>query len=349
MKTFYLFFKIYNSNSLLRIAEKYGLAYIGFQDEFAGKETNEIGFHLLKWLANAPPKERENVRLVSFYEREIYFWEITGNLLECSTTKEKRKVIEGLEKELSEKEKKCVNGPNTLRLLPVKACKKFKSDLLYASIDSLSVYSYLNMGTCRPFCRIGKSNHLYPGEFRKISVVFTYPSVKGKEELEETEHGVFCRLYFDSMLGINNDYKEMIKKLSEEEINQLVFATMNPAQYRALVFYILIDLGWTPPDVATGKALNVIDVRDKIIHCPETKFKALMEKLQELLHNPTDKLKHSIDETKAVSIQCKAYSDVSLGNEDYIVLKPDLRSSRGKKAFRRKKYPNSKRTLSKYR
>ena len=125
---------------------------------------------------------------------------------------------------------------------------KGDADLLSASLPGCSatsrvaVYSYLNMGTCRPFCRIGKSNHLYPGEFRKISVVFTYPSVKGKEELEETEHGVFCRLYFDSMLGINNDYKEMIKKLSEEEINQLVFATMNPAQYRALVFYILIDL-----------------------------------------------------------------------------------------------------------
>src|SRR5262249_45084308 len=127
---------------------------------------------------------------------------------------------------------------------------------LYASIDSLAVYQFLNRGTCRPIWRIEGPTE---AEMPPLIAGQAQHSVRGRDKQgEETKYAAFVRLYLNSALGgaLGGTQPSRFPLLAGQPTlasfwpsmtarnrQQLVLATANPILVETAALYFRLDLG----------------------------------------------------------------------------------------------------------
>lgn len=208
------------------------------------------------------------------------------------------------------------NHASGVKFLPVEILKVIPRDQLYMSIDSLSVYQYLNQGTCRPVNQLGATDR---DGFEDLGVLLTM------DKDSEQPFGAFVRLYFDALWGdIDAGFEEM---LNDEKIcRRLVLATLNPILFETLAFYLCLDLGLIP-EAANGKGLDVIDVRARFGQGREVN--SIIQKLKTLSVNVHQDLTSAVEKNRALSIQCKAYAGSNATGKDFLMFRRGTNKSAG--------------------
>jgi len=200
------------------------------------------------------------------------------------------------------------NHASGVKFLPVEILKVIPRDKLYMSIDSLSVYQYLNQGTCRPVNQLGATDR---DGFEDLGVLLAM--AKDSEQ----PFGAFVRLYFDALRGdIDARFEEI---LNDEKIcRRLVLATLNPILFETLAFYLCLDLGLMP-EAANGKGLDVIDVRGRVGQ--GKKVDSIFQNLETLGVSVHQDLISAVETNRALSIQCKAYSGNNKPGTDFLMFR----------------------------
>ncbi len=348
MNKYYFFAKVDNGNRLLSKAEEWGGFYIGFQDteivSFTSSKSHEIKLNYpdLEFLSLFSSNMfRNSVVVVTFSQEEIIFWNITGELKYLRDVKsvEERKKIKKYCEDLKIEESE--TDFDKWKFLPTKKICSMKRDFLFPPINSLAVYQYLNQGTFRPFFRLAEAkNKLIPLEImdeqfypnvEPIEILSKRKNGNTEEKLVETYYGKFIRIYFDSILEANGSYdfvvglKKKFKPLSTENKISLVFSIFNPAQFETLASLLLLDFGFTL-DIGKGNSLDVIDVRGTVIHRNADEQEEILTKfLQYFDKNKimefSDKFIAHVQETKSISIQCKA-EDTLISEDNFLVFQP---------------------------
>jgi hypothetical protein len=284
----YFFYKCGEANCWLPVAlEGHGL-YVGFDDSnpsiiIRGTEatfqarTGQDDDNIV-WLTH--PSNRPWFLLLTFSESQLIFWEVSGPL---QVHRPESKVFELAHthwKKFPTKRReayKHIFGPDAIdpvfKTLPAAKLAAAPRRGLYASIDSLAVYQFLNRGTCRPIWRIeGPTEAAMPLLIARQSQA----SVRGRDKQgEETKYAAFVRLYLNSalILALGQDMAARLPRLIRQpsltsfwpsmparDRQILVLATANPILVETAALYFCLDLGLIA-DIGSGKGIDVIDVR----------------------------------------------------------------------------------------
>ena len=291
----YFFFKCGKSNCWLPLAlEGYGL-YVGFgdnvprgpnADRWIGSREPEATFRALTakdddniaWLTH--PRNRPWFLVLTFSESDLIFWEISGQLQLHLPGSETFARAEELWRSFPAKSRetyKRVFGPSAnnpvFKTLPASKVAAVPRRKLYASIDSLAVYQFLNRGTCRPIWRIkGPTEAAMPDLIAEQS----QDSIRSRnEQAQETKYAAFVRLYLNSSLHhlLGRELPLSLPRLAgqptlasswssmrAQDRRLLVLATANPILVETAALYFCLDLGLIA-DIGSGKGIDVIDVR----------------------------------------------------------------------------------------
>jgi hypothetical protein len=198
------------------------------------------------------------------------------------------------------------------RTLPVELVDQVERHRLYTSIDSLSVYQYLNRGTCRPFWRIsGPTGANIPEEIQPSGPTATYLS---GGLAAETRFAAFARLYLNEILVRRVPQKvpanlPHLGALRNLDYRALALATFNPILVETAALALVADLGLTP-DIGVGKGMDVIDVRARAATPDGRLDPALAERALHRLRatgvNASPKLTGTLLDHGVLDIQCKA-------------------------------------------
>ena len=352
----YFFYKCGNSNCWLPLAiEGHGL-YVGFSDSLsptekapkkedrhpiAARKPEEQYQRLtgldddhIAWLSHQ--NNRQRFLLITFSQSDLIFWEVLGKV----------KVHRPGEQVFERAREMWRNDPEIRRheyynsvfqngavsaifkTLPSRKLAAVPRRELYASIDSLAVYQYLNRGTCRAIWRInGPTEGVMPEEIvqHRQEVI-----PHGSEAGEETKFATFVRLYLNAVLqrkllgdgspippGVNGETTLacVFAGLLPEARRMLVLSTLNPILVETAALYFCLDLGLVA-DIGTGKGIDVIDVRARA----ESKQAAnqAVKWLRDLTSEGIQ-VNESVSETlrtdRVLELQCKAAHDrVSRGD-----------------------------------
>lgn len=202
--------------------------------------------------------------------------------------------------------------PQPFRSLPVELFAEIPRHRLYTSIDSLSVYQYLNRGTCRPFWRIsGPTGAEIPGGIKESDLTDTYPS---GTLVKEERFAAFTRLYLNDVLfrRVPQEVPADIPRLGAIpglDYRDMALATFNPILVETAALALVADLGLTP-DIGVGKGMDVIDVRARAA-TPDGRLDielaaGALERLRAIGVRASDKLQRTLREDGVLDIQCKA-------------------------------------------
>jgi hypothetical protein len=159
------------------------------------------------------------------------------------------------------------------KTLPAKILASVPRRELYASIDSLAVYQFLNRGTCRPIWRIkGPTEAAMPEEIAR----HRQESVRGTRDAE-TKFGTFVRLYFTAALRhtlsqnrltvpprleSQTTLASVFPKLSAKDRQMLVLSTLNPILVETAALYFCLDLGVMPTLVQERGSTSSMSVHE---------------------------------------------------------------------------------------
>jgi hypothetical protein len=291
----YFFYKCGEANCWLPVAlEGHGL-YVGFSDNLAPASAGNPGIAArepeatfsaltgddddnIAWLTH--PSNRPWFLLMTFSESDLIFWEVSGKLQVHRPGSEAFVSADTLWRQFPAKRRKTykrIFGPDAkdplFKTLPAAKVAAVPRRTLYASIDSLAVYQFLNRGTCRPIWRIkGPTEAAMPPLIAKQSQA----SVRGRDKHgEETKYAAFVRLYLNSALdrALGQTLPSRLPRLAEQptlasywpsmtalDRQRLVLATANPILVETAALYFCLDLGLIA-DIGSGKGIDVIDVR----------------------------------------------------------------------------------------
>lgn len=290
----YFFYKCGEANCWLPLAlEGLGL-YVGFGD--TGKDAiatrqPELTFEArtknddnnIAWLTH--PSNRPWFLLMTFSESHLIFWEVTGIVqvfrpgsdIYARAKDLWRKFPVKIHREYKRVFDPVASDPDAIdpvfKTLPVVKVASVPRRELYASIDSLSVYQYLNRGTCRPIWRISGPTEV---EMPDNIAIQSQASIRGRVlQGEETKYATFVRMYLNSALhkALGHTLPSRLPNLAwqptlsslwllmpAQERQKLVLATANPILVETAALYFCLDLGLIA-DIGSGKGIDVIDVR----------------------------------------------------------------------------------------
>ncbi|XZE56702.1 hypothetical protein SH139x_002827 [Planctomycetaceae bacterium SH139] len=333
----YFFYKAGAANVWLSLAEEHGL-YVGFSDDerngdsdssktsiatrsprlkWEGKVTGRDDDHIA-WIMH--PDNAKDVILILFDKEDLYFFNPTPEGDGCRSG---LSIHRPNDPNGAYEKAKTINlklfsagGPiDIFKTLPVKLIAKVSRSKLHTSIDSLSVYQFLNRGTCRPIWRIvgptgpGLSEMMKPITLPRISE--NWPHHSG----EEKPFGALVRLYFNDLLSryASDDWRQKLqseprlsnftKDWSTNKKKNLVWLSMNPILVETAAFYFCLDLGLLP-DVGVGKGLDVVDIRARL---PDRVTpQQICDVLSKIPVQLSEGLRNRIYEERVLEIQCKA-------------------------------------------
>ena len=291
----YFFYKCGEANCWLPLArEGHGL-YVGFGDNLSPTPEHEYpiavrepeaAFRILTredddniaWLSHVD--NRQWLLLITFSPNDLIFWEVSDKLQVHRPRSEVFRRAQTMWEQFPGKKKKKYQRSfqqgavdPLFKTLPATKLAAVPRRMLYASIDSLAVYQFLNRGTCRPIWRIGGTKEAaIPEQIAK----YGQPSVRNKGDAE-TEFATFVRLYLNSVLrhALNGTLPPVRLRLksqttlasafpdrsaSHQEILALVLSTLNPILVETAALYFCLDLGLIA-DIGRGKGIDVIDIR----------------------------------------------------------------------------------------
>jgi hypothetical protein len=187
--------------------------------------------------------------------------------------------------------------------------KVIPRDTLYLSVDSLSVYRYLNQGTCRPINSIGITDR---DGYKDLADL-----LGDLVDKDETPYGAFMRLYLDGLCGkLDSAFCNILNDRTKAA--RLILATLNPILFETLAFYLCLDLGLIP-ETANGKGLDVIDVRAR--GKTEKSMESAIARLKQLEVKLHADLENSMKTNHSISIQCKAYSGDNAQGNDFLMFR----------------------------
>jgi len=336
---YYFLMKVGNSNCFLSKAESLGGFWVGFSNYDIPKFKNDTDcpidlrypdLHFLSLFSSK--KWRKNVRILTFSANKLIIWKIEDALTYLSEIKltkseilailsneENFKSVSPKTKDILLRDLNDLDKYSRLKILPVS--KEFETHRgnLFAPIDSLSVYQYLNQGTFRPIFRCGedmKFPNFFETEMEYLPPITIMKKIKNRTEshkLTETDFGKFIRIYLNDLIDLHNgninSHDSYFKKLSKDKIYSIIASVLNPAQVETLAYHLSLDLGLIP-DVGLGKGLDVADVKASCRHFPKEKsnkiISSAINKLESLEVAFSTDLKSIISNTKTIRIQCKA-------------------------------------------
>lgn len=336
--------KVGKSNCFLNLMDQLGGFLVGFNDVGDLKEDTLKNCDykekdlLMLYRCSSEKELREKTRIIIYDKEHCTVWKIKDKLKMIANKEHKElliKKIEKLKKLYSVKErenfKENING---IKILPVEEdLVEIKRSNLFAPIDSLSVYQYLNRGTFRPVFNVGHDREIElirNKEFYDELEVFEYKQNGEDKEIIETDFGKFIRIYFNEIFPYLKDQKipkNPFSKIEEDKFYFLLQSIMNPIQVETLASLLIIDIGLTP-DVMTGKGLDFVDIKGTCREFEEDKGLKNIEKVIEFLIKKlnfeiSEKLEKKIKETKTIEIQCKAHTNHK-ENNNVILMKPAI-------------------------
>ncbi|PJZ76309.1 hypothetical protein [Leptospira neocaledonica] len=338
----YFFAKVDNSNKLLEFAETLGGFYIGFYDEknkisneiveFNSDIDFEIKLNYPDWeYLNLFSEERwrEKVRIITYDSHKLSFWEITnkiGRFHEYHT-------LNTLPEKFKKIKQDDLDNFNLWNFLPVVLKNSINRSLLPSSIDSLSVYQYLNRGTFRPIFRLSKYKDklIFSNDIENDRFEFTVKNHHKKDiKLIETKYSRILRFYFDAIVKKGKDFKQDLKRIfsnfSLQEKNQILSALFSPAQVETMAMLLIQDIGFTA-DIGIGKGLDFVDIKGSLRHREEIIIEKNLSKLTKYSLVKLNQLTlNKIISEKTINIQCKAkpHSDLL---SDLLYILPDSKKS----------------------
>ena len=337
----YFFAKVDTGNQLLEFAEQLGGFYIGFYREeekisnqiydFRNDTDVPIRLNYPDWeYINLFSEERwrNKIIIVTYDSYVLSFWEITDKVKRFNEVHSE----DDLPQKLKDLKKNDLKYYNLWNFLPVKLKKTINRSILPSSIDSLSVYQYLNRGTFRPVFRLAEYKDKFSFYSKKTDDLF---ELKVKNHLDqetiikETKYSRILRFIFDAILTNGNKYTTELKyffaNLSEVEKNQIFGMLLNPAQVETLAMLLIQDVGFTA-DIGIGKGLDFVDIKGSLRHRDQINVELLLSKLTKfnLIEFSKSTFKKIIDE-KTINIQCKAESYSNL-SKDIIYIITDTSS-----------------------
>jgi hypothetical protein len=291
----YFFYKCGEANCWLPVALKGHGLYVGFGDSPSSAPTGnpwiatrepEATFRArtgedddnIAWLTH--PSNRSWFLLLTFSESDLIFWEVSDKLQVHRPGSEAFELADTLWRKFPAKSRetyKHIFGPDTLdpvfKTLPAAKVAAVPRRELYASIDSLAVYQFLNRGTCRPIWRIQGPTE---AEMPPLIAGQSQASVRGRDKQgKETNYAAFVRLYLNSALAraLGHTLPSPFPRLTGQPAlasfwmsmsalhqQQLVLTTANPILVETAALYFCLDLGLIA-DIGSGKGIDVIDVR----------------------------------------------------------------------------------------
>ncbi|MCW7494756.1 hypothetical protein ND861_19015 [Leptospira sp. 2 VSF19] len=299
----------------------------GENEFFKNKKSNDDD--LIAWLLYIDRREKKN--LVVFDSLFIYFYEITNDLFiirENPLLFELKKLIQSQKSNIKNlyifKIDPTLNIEEKYKFLPVKLLNKIPRTRLYAPINSIAVYQYLNQGTCRPFAKIGKT------ENRKL---LNNPNIENnrlKQKLPysndyETDFGVFIRCYFNTILGRKPNLMDLKSGLNDTDLILFTISTFNPSMMETACFYFCMDIGLLPESV-NANSLDYVDIRS----FPLKSYDEIFKKFKESEILLTERIKEKFVKNNLIEFQCKAYgfSPTSSNKEELIHFLPRKKSQK---------------------
>jgi uncharacterized protein YoaH (UPF0181 family) len=285
----YMLYKCGEGNYWLPLAEQHGF-YVGFSDLLQPIEAAEyrpdrhpIGTRIpeenfcrrtgqdddcIAWLTHE--NNRGRLLLITFDQRNLTFWQATAqvgiNYPEQPAFEAARAYWLADPRDTYAGTFRNGAANPIFKTLPVERLGSMPRSELYTSIDSLSVYQFLNRGTCRPLWPISGTGPRHVGMVDTITNQ-RQESVRWTGD-DETWFGVFLRLYLNSILhrvlgdrwpdGWANEAQ--LGNMPEGERLQLTIHTFNPILVETAALYFCLDLGLIA-DIGTGKGIDVIDIR----------------------------------------------------------------------------------------
>lgn len=267
---------------------------------------------------------RTNIRLIAFDKRNLVIMKIpdeSRSLVIWKRDDPEYKTFEFIFSSLPHikaRDEGYVKGgiAKAVKFLEVSIEHVFPRDSLYLSVDSLSVFQYLNRGTCRPIDRIGTTDKEGYEDLKAL----LGPIINAGE----TPYGAFMRLYLDRLRGDEDARFESILASCQSSA-ELVLATLNPILFETLAFYLCLDLGLVP-EAANGKGLDVIDVRAR--SKPNRSMQTAVARLKTLGVELHTDLAKTMEENHSLSIKCKAYSGENAGGNDFLMFRRGKSKSR---------------------
>jgi hypothetical protein len=344
----YFFYKCGTANCWLPLAlEGHGL-YVGFSDSLcpsaqATKKEDRypIGIRqpekqyqkltgldddYIAWLSHQANRQR--FLIITFSQSDLIFWEVQGKLKVHQAGgrvfERAREIWQGFPANIKEHYKNIFENPLAnpiFKTLTSKRLVAIPRRELYASIDSLAVYQFLNRGTCRPIWRInGPTEAALP---ERIAAQ-RQQTILGMSGSGETNFATFVRLYLNSVLwhrvtqdrlatpkSIKGQLRlvSLLPELSRKDRRVLVLSTLNPILVETAALYFCLDLGLVA-DIGTGKGIDVIDIRARA----ESKRAAnqAVEWLTELSSEEiqvNNAVRETLRKDQVLELQCKAAHD----------------------------------------
>lgn len=324
LKNEYFRIKVNNGNSYYPIFknEQYGFGglWVGWSvqqfTELKTKIANDGSMNAndreLSYIVTAMENNNGKDKIIFTWDRgeqKIAFWKITSAQV-VSVPDESVQVARSAELETTKMRAKDVKRVNEKyahigkgSIIPCTFLCSVMRHEFPAFIDSLAVYTYLNVGTFRALDRLGQLE-------RQAIGLITNKDV--------SEFAQLVASYFEWTIDKHMEvefrpFSEFLK-LDDSKIKNLIFTCMSPAQLETFGALLLLDLGLTL-EIGIGKSQSDIDLRASFKHKSHKDQKLIWGKLEECFKLLNVKLSpdtlNRMKETKTVFIQCKNYSQNS--------------------------------------
>lgn len=330
-KIYYFFMKVGFGNSFLQHGEKLGGLWVGFDGNKIPEvhdnglcHSNKSEKADLRYMAVASSEKwRDRVRIVAYGKDALTIWRPTGNLrqlaqdpcIDWGSKATYRKFDQSWHRMVREKLGGIGSdafyqhhfGERGWKLLPASLEQVIPRESLFASIDSLAVWRNFLSNTFRPMFSL-KGTALMQG-LTWLDQVDDLPpmQISERETLLEQPLGKLVRAYLNQKTP--GSEHGPLKNLSKKEKSSSALAILNPAQMETAAMHLCRDLGLTI-DVGIGKGLDVVDVKATVRHLSPAlqgeRIRKVVSKLSQAGVRFTDRLKHNIETTKTLRIQCKA-------------------------------------------
>jgi len=285
---------------------------------------------------------REQVRVLCFGKDSLHIFKITGDL--CPIPKNQKAIdwtkpetygqfpspwVKGIRKSYgkysSQEYLDYIHGPMGFKFLPATPERTILRGEVYAAVDSLSVWQAFSRRTFQPIFEMYTGSPLSGLEWLKgipDLAPMKLSSAPG-DELLETPHGKFVRLYLNQLTGRASE--NIFSNLSDADMISTLVGSLNPAQVETAAMLMCLDLGLTI-DVGVGKGLDVADSRATVRHLDKAKgdliLTAAIQRLQDRGVRFSTVLLEQISMSRTLRIQCTASANTKKGLGTVLLLEP---------------------------
>lgn len=310
--------KVCSSNCLLEFAESWGGLWVG--------NPNPIDDRLLNFAIDQ--KQNISPRILTFSATELLVWEITGPRIYFADWSGRIKQQIGSADSFSKFAEEHSDFPlpkdfkeksHKWSLVPATLIRRISRSELFAPIDSLSVYRYLNSGTFRPIHRIGAGSDSARPNLARLRRTKEGPLFKGFKA--ETGFGAYVREYLNCLIDGDKRAHGAISKLLKD-VEGVYSEVINPAQMETIAALWGIDLGILP-DVMSGKGLDVVDIRFSWVNRFDRKATSnkVINSLESAGVNLSTELEDGIRNKHVLAVQAKADANLR-GCPGILTLRP---------------------------